>query len=214
MVITVFQSVAYYQLANVLPVWIQQHVALDVGSLRIPVPWYQSVDPLFSILGVPLLFWIWKRQASRRREPGDLAKIGTGAWLAAASNLILVAAILAAGGRARAPGLAVSLLRRPGNRLPVLLAHAARAGLARGAGEGQRDHDGVRLHEPVRRQQPRSAGSAASTRRWARRLLDDARRDRRDRRCTRDALRAPLKRTLETRLDEPVRLSARALEVE
>src|SRR6185436_8519430 len=29
--------------------------------------------------------------------PGDLAKIGIGAWLAAASNLILVAAILAAG---------------------------------------------------------------------------------------------------------------------
>ena len=97
MMITVFQSVAYYQLANVLPVWLQQHVALDVGSLRIPVPWYQSIDPLFSIFGVPLLFWIWHQQASRRREPGDLAKIGIGAWLAAASNLILVAAILAAG---------------------------------------------------------------------------------------------------------------------
>ena len=97
MIITIFQSVAYYQLANVLPVWIQQHVALDVGSLRIPIPWYQSIDPLFSILSVPVLFWIWRQQASRRREPGDLAKIGVGAWLAAASNLILVVAILAAG---------------------------------------------------------------------------------------------------------------------
>ncbi len=97
MIITIFQSVAYYQLANVLPVWIQQHVALEVRSLRIPVPWYQSIDPLFSILGVPLLFWIWRQQASRRREPGELAKIGTGAWLAAASNLVLVVAILSAG---------------------------------------------------------------------------------------------------------------------
>jgi proton-dependent oligopeptide transporter, POT family len=96
-IITVFQSVAYYQLANVLPVWIQQHVALEVGRVSIPIPWYQSIDPLFSIAGVPLLFWIWRRQASRRREPGDLAKIGIGAWLCAASNLILVAAILAAG---------------------------------------------------------------------------------------------------------------------
>jgi POT family proton-dependent oligopeptide transporter len=78
-------------------VWLQQHVALDVGSLRIPVPWYQSIDPLFSIFGVPLLFWIWHQQASRRREPGELAKFGIGAWLAAASNLILVVAILAAG---------------------------------------------------------------------------------------------------------------------
>ena len=98
MLISIFQSVAYYQLANVLPVWIQAQVALEVGSFTIPVPWYQSIDPLFSILGVPLLFWIWRKQAERRREPGDLAKIGIGAWLAALSNLILVAAILIADG--------------------------------------------------------------------------------------------------------------------
>ena len=84
-------------LANVLPVWIQQHVGLEVAGLSIPVPWYQSVDPLFSIVGVPLLFWIWRGQASRRGEPGDISKIGIGAWLAAASNLILVVAILVAG---------------------------------------------------------------------------------------------------------------------
>ena len=99
MAITIFQSIAYYQLANVLPVWIQDHVALQVGSFGIPIPWYQSIDPLFSILCVPVLFWIWKRQAVGRGEPDDLAKIGIGAWLAAASNLILVGAILAAGGR-------------------------------------------------------------------------------------------------------------------
>jgi len=97
--ITVFQSIAYYQLANVLPVWIQGHVGLEVGSFSVPVPWYQSVDALFSILGVPLLFWIWKRQAAGGGEPDDFAKIGTGAWLSAASNLILVAAILSADGR-------------------------------------------------------------------------------------------------------------------
>ena len=98
MLITVFQSIAYYQLANVFPVWLQQYVALDRGGFSIPAPWYQSIDPLFSILGVPLLFWIWRRQASGRGEPGDLAKIGIGAWLAAASNLVLVAAIVAAHG--------------------------------------------------------------------------------------------------------------------
>ena len=97
--ITIFQSIGYYQLANVLPVWIQQHVALEAGSFSIPIPWYQSIDPLFSILGVPLLFWIWRRQASRGGEPDDLGKIGIGAWLCAAGNLILVGAIIAAGGR-------------------------------------------------------------------------------------------------------------------
>ena len=71
MAITIFQSIAYYQLANVLPVWIQEHVALEVAAASaVPIPWYQSIDPLFSILGVPLLFWIWRRQASRDRRAG------------------------------------------------------------------------------------------------------------------------------------------------
>src|SRR5450755_4831571 len=90
MIITIFQSTAFYQVFNVNPIWIQQHVALDLGSFRIPVPWYQSINSVFSIVGVPLVFWIWRHQALRRGEPGDLAKIGTGAWIAAASNLILV----------------------------------------------------------------------------------------------------------------------------
>ena len=97
MMITVFQSTSFYQLFNVNPIWIQQHVALNVGSFQVPIPWYQSINSLSSILAVPLLFWIWRLQRLRGREPDDLAKIGIGAWIAAASNLILVAAILGSG---------------------------------------------------------------------------------------------------------------------
>ncbi len=96
-IITIFQSTAFYQVFNVNSIWIQQHVALNLGTFRIPVPWFQSINSIFSIVGVPLVLWIWRRQALRRREPDDLAKIGTGAWIAAASNLILVAAIIVAG---------------------------------------------------------------------------------------------------------------------
>jgi POT family proton-dependent oligopeptide transporter len=98
MFITMFQSIAYYQLANTFPVWVQQHVDLQLGSFAIPVPWYQSIDPAFSILGVPVLFALWGWQARRRGEPGDLGKIGIGAALAAGANLILVAAIAVTGG--------------------------------------------------------------------------------------------------------------------
>jgi POT family proton-dependent oligopeptide transporter len=97
MIITIFQSTSYYQIYNVNPIWIQQHVTAEVGSFRIPVPWYQALNALSSIVGVPLVFWIWRRQASRGREPNELAKIGMGAWIAAASNLILVAAIFLSG---------------------------------------------------------------------------------------------------------------------
>ncbi len=97
MAITIFQSVAYLQLVNVLAVWIQQHVALELGGFRVPVPWFQSIDPFTSILAVPLLFWLWARQAAGRGEPGDLGKIGTGAFLCMVANLLLVAGIYAAG---------------------------------------------------------------------------------------------------------------------
>jgi len=135
MVITVFQSTAYYQVYNVMPIWIQQHVALDVGGFRIPVPWYNSVDAFASIVCVPVLFWIWRRQAARGREPGELAKIGIGAWIAAASNLTLVAAIVVSGGEPVSPiwpflsnaGLGIAFLYY----WPTLLALVSRAAPAR-----------------------------------------------------------------------------------
>jgi proton-dependent oligopeptide transporter, POT family len=98
MLITVLQSISYYQLWNVGALWTSEQVALDVGGFRIPVPWFQSFHSIASVAGVPLLFWIWGRQARRGREPDAVAKIGVGAWLAAASNLTLVAAIIGSGG--------------------------------------------------------------------------------------------------------------------
>jgi POT family proton-dependent oligopeptide transporter len=96
MAIAVFQSIAYYQLANVLPIWLQQHADLNVGGFAIPVPWYASIDPLASMVAVPFLFAIWNRS---KREASDLGKIGMGAWVCAAANLVLVGAIAAAGDR-------------------------------------------------------------------------------------------------------------------
>ncbi|MGE0556355.1 MAG: peptide MFS transporter, partial [Gemmatimonadales bacterium] len=97
MAVTVFHSVAYFQLFNVNPIWIQRQVAPTVLGFEVPIPWYQASNSLFAILGVPLVFGLWRRQARRGGEPGDLAKIGVGAWLSVVSNLLLVAGILLAG---------------------------------------------------------------------------------------------------------------------
>ena len=98
--ITIFQSIAYYQVSNVALVWIDGNVDLGLAGFRVPVPWFSAIDPFASILGVPLLFALWRRQAARGGEPGDLAKIGIGAAIAALSNLLLVAgALLEGGGR-------------------------------------------------------------------------------------------------------------------
>jgi proton-dependent oligopeptide transporter, POT family len=97
MVIAVFQSIGYYQLANVMPVWLQEHGDMNAAGFAIPIPWYQSIDPLFSILFVPVLFALWQWQDAHSGEPSELGKIGQGAWLCAAANLVLGAAIAAAG---------------------------------------------------------------------------------------------------------------------
>jgi proton-dependent oligopeptide transporter, POT family len=101
--ISILPSIVANQIYNVMPVWTQQHVSPMVGSLRIPVPWYQSIYSLCSVGGVPLLFWIWRRQAVRGREPHEVGKIGVGAALSAASSLILVAAIFWSRGAALNP---------------------------------------------------------------------------------------------------------------
>ncbi|HEX6741611.1 MAG TPA: peptide MFS transporter [Sphingomicrobium sp.] len=104
-VITVFPHIAYYQLSNVLPIWLEQHADMNAGGFRVPIPWFQSIDPLFSILCLPLLFRLWSWQSrGGSGEPSELRKIGAGAFLCGGANLILVAAI-AAYGSARVPWL-------------------------------------------------------------------------------------------------------------
>jgi POT family proton-dependent oligopeptide transporter len=135
MLITIFQSVAYLQNGNVLLVWVQEHVALNMGPFNVPVPWFASLDALASIVGVPALFWLWRWQGSRGGEPGDLTKIGTGAAITAASNLILVFGTVAAGGARLSPlwpilyciGVGIAFLYY----WPTLLAMVSRAAPAK-----------------------------------------------------------------------------------
>jgi proton-dependent oligopeptide transporter, POT family len=134
-VIALLPSISYTQHFNVMPVWIQAHVALGIGTRLIPVPWFQSIDALTSILIAAPLLWLWRWQSARGGGPGDIAKIGTGAWIAALSNLMLAGAIYAAGGRLVHPiwpflycvGLGVAFM----HYWPALLALASRAAPAR-----------------------------------------------------------------------------------
>lgn len=100
MLIAIFQSIAYYQLANVLPIWLQQHAELNAAGFAIPIPWFSSIDPLASMVSVPFLFALWRREADRSgSEPSDLGKIGMGAWVCALANLVLVGAIASSSGK-------------------------------------------------------------------------------------------------------------------
>jgi hypothetical protein len=86
-----------------------------------------------------------------------------------------------------------------------------RAGLADSAREGQRDHDGARLHDLGRREQPRRLDRRLLRSDDTRDVLDHARCHRCDRRNAGDAVLAPTRSNVR---EEPVRPAARALEVE
>ena len=88
MFITMFQSIAYYQNSNVALIWIDRSVDLELLGYRIPTGWFNSIDPFVSIVAVPFLLALWRRQALRGAEPAEIAKIGTGAWIACAANLL------------------------------------------------------------------------------------------------------------------------------
>lgn len=88
--LTIFHSIAYYQNSNIALVWINDHVDLGLFGWRVPVAWFNSIDPLISILSVPLLIAMWKWQAQRGGEPREIGKIATGAAMASVANLVLV----------------------------------------------------------------------------------------------------------------------------
>ena len=103
MLIVIFPHIAYYQLSNVLPVWLQDHADMSAGGFQLPIPWFQSIDPLFSIITLPLLFALWRWQGrGSGREPSELKKIAGGGFICGGANLFLVAAI-GAYGSARVP---------------------------------------------------------------------------------------------------------------
>jgi POT family proton-dependent oligopeptide transporter len=95
--ITVFQSVAYYQNSNVGLIWIDRAVDLNVLGMHVPVAWFSSIDPAVSVMCVPLLFALWRWQAGRGSEPGDLGKIAIGALITMVANLLLTIGCLTGG---------------------------------------------------------------------------------------------------------------------
>ena len=88
--LTICQSIIYYQNTNIGLVWLDAHVDLNLLGFHVPAAWFSSIDPFASVVGVPLLFALWRWQARHGGEPGEIGKIITGAWIAAAANLLLV----------------------------------------------------------------------------------------------------------------------------
>jgi POT family proton-dependent oligopeptide transporter len=90
MAITIPHSIAFYQNSSIGLIWINAHVDLMAGHFHMPASWFGgAMDSFVSIACVPFLFALWRWQARNGGEPGEIAKIGIGAALAALANLVL-----------------------------------------------------------------------------------------------------------------------------
>ena len=134
--LTILPHIAYSMIWNIGLIWIAEHADLATPFGAMPAVWFNSVDPLFSILAVPPLVMFWRWQAKRGREPSDVAKIGIGSALIGAFALLLAAGSLLAGPDGRTPviwpflcfaGMGVAFLYY----WPVLLALVSQAAPAR-----------------------------------------------------------------------------------
>ncbi len=96
-VLAIIPNIAYPMIWNIGLLWIDQHASLATPLGIVPTSWFNSVDSLASVLAVPPLVALWRWQAKRRREPGDIAKIGIGFALTGASALFMVAGSLLLG---------------------------------------------------------------------------------------------------------------------
>ncbi|MCB2049391.1 MAG: peptide MFS transporter [Novosphingobium sp.] len=80
---------AYDQNANAGMIWIDQKVDLSTPFGPLPVAWIASVEPLVSILSVPLLMWLYQRREARGGKVDDFSRIALGAFLFFLSSVVM-----------------------------------------------------------------------------------------------------------------------------
>jgi len=81
------------QLGNVYGLWLHSSVDRKCFGIIIPVTWFQSLTPLFTVCITPLVLRMWRHQASSSREPGLMTKMCVGLFIG--SGALLWLAILA-----------------------------------------------------------------------------------------------------------------------
>lgn len=93
MALSIFQTIVYFQGSSVGLVWIDAYVDRTLFGFDIPVAWFYALDGLTCIVCVPFLFAFWRWQSRHGGEPGEVAKIATGAWIAASAYGVMIASM-------------------------------------------------------------------------------------------------------------------------
>lgn len=87
----------YEQQGNTMALWADvntnRHVLAFLGSSwEMPASWFQSINPIFVFLFIPLINMLWTRQAKKCKEPSSIAKMAIGCILLGLSFIIMIGA--------------------------------------------------------------------------------------------------------------------------
>jgi POT family proton-dependent oligopeptide transporter len=88
--VTVFRG-AYEQVGNTVALWSDAGITRQVGSLVIPMTWFQALNPLLVFLMTPPLLTYWRKRADHGSEPPATRRMALGAFIVAVSYVLLSA---------------------------------------------------------------------------------------------------------------------------
>ncbi len=94
--VTVFRG-AYEQVGNTVALWAESGIDRRLGSLSIPMTWFQSLNPLLVMLLTPILLAVWRRRAAAGYDSPPARRMALGALIVAAAYLLLAAVTWVAG---------------------------------------------------------------------------------------------------------------------
>jgi POT family proton-dependent oligopeptide transporter len=98
--VTLFWA-TYEQQGNTIALWTDARtdrtLNLIVGTVEIPVTWFQAFNPFMIFAFTPFILALWAWQSRRGREPSTVTKMALGCFAVALAHLILVAAAWTAG---------------------------------------------------------------------------------------------------------------------
>jgi POT family proton-dependent oligopeptide transporter len=88
--VTVFRG-AYEQVGNTVALWADVGIDRSVGAVKIPMTWFQALNPLLVFIMTPLLLGHWRRRAARGVQQPSARKMAYGAVVVAGAYLLLAA---------------------------------------------------------------------------------------------------------------------------
>lgn len=86
--VTIFRG-AYEQVGNTVALWAGSGVDRTLGSLTIPMTWFQSLNPLLVMLLTPPLLALWRRRAEAGRDTAPARRMAQGAIMVALAYVLL-----------------------------------------------------------------------------------------------------------------------------